>query len=132
MWIKRKIRASTLTEVIVALVLISFVTVISFTVMVRAGNYHKNRRSMLIQNHFIEILEQIKMHDTDNMVLETKLYTVKLQNEPYEGFKNCRVVKLAAFDASGDKLSTLKAIVVVEPRKNGQDMIEANTYEVFK
>lgn len=115
MWIKRKIKGSTLVEVIVAIVILSIVSISTFTIIIQAGNYHKNRRDIYIQNDFRQILTQIEQEKLKTDYIENEMYSITIEKKPYEGNTKCIEVILIANDKMERKLKQLKAIVVIDP-----------------
>lgn len=115
MWIKRKIKGSTLVEVIVAIVILSIVSISTFTIIIQAGNYHKNRRDIYIQNHFRQILTQIEQKTLETDYIENEMYTITIEKKPYEGNTNCIEAILKANDKKERLIKQLKVILVIDP-----------------
>ena len=58
----KKLAASTLVEVMVALVIISVVSALFFAIVMQAGNYFRNRQRILIQQEMMAVIEEARQY----------------------------------------------------------------------
>lgn len=114
----KKIKASTLTEVIVALIIITLVSAFFFAIIIKAGNYHKNRHKIIIQQQLFEIINEAKQHGyLEDETLEMNGYYFVKTVESYKNIWGVWEITVDAFNYNNNKIASHKAIIK-EPVNN--------------
>ncbi len=107
----KKIEASTLTEVIVALTIITLVTAMFFSIIIQVGNYHKNRQRIIIEQQLIEIINEAKLYGrVDDETLEMDGYYFIKTLKPYKDITDIWEIKVEAFSFKDKLISKHNAI----------------------
>lgn len=107
-----KIKASTLTEVIVALVIISLVTGMFFTIIIKVGNYNRNRKYLLLNQQLLELVQEAKQYGyLEDETLDYEGYYIQKKVKPFKEIPGVWEITAEAFTTQNKKLMEHKAII---------------------
>lgn len=106
------LKASTLMEVLVAIVIITLITSLFFGIIINVGNYHKNREGIIIQQQLIELIGEAKKQGyLDDETLEFESYYIQKSVKPYKEIPSIWEINVEAFDLNDKHLASHKAII---------------------
>jgi hypothetical protein len=114
----RRVTASTLTEVIVALVIITLISALFFAIVIRVGNYHKNRQLLIINQKMLELVAETReLGYLEDEYLEFDGFTVQKTLTPYKSIPGMWEVTLTAFNLNEQEIDSHKAIINELPQE---------------
>ncbi|HAZ00548.1 MAG TPA: hypothetical protein DCY97_00005 [Marinilabiliales bacterium] len=103
----KKLQASTLTEVIVALVIISLVTSMFFAIIIKVGNYHRNRKLILINQKILECIQEAKQQGfLEDETLEYEGYFLQKRVKPFKNIAGVFEIEVEAFSLTNKRLGS--------------------------
>lgn len=114
----KKIKASTLTEVLVALVIISVVTALFFTILIKAGNYHRHRLYILAHQKMVSCIDEVRESGyLDEEYLESEGFYIHKTCHSYKNIPGVYVVETEAYTRQQKKIDSHKAIITIHVKQ---------------
>ena len=108
----KKTKASTLTEVIVALVIISLVSAFFFAIIIKVGNYHKNRHKIIIQQQLFEIINETKQYGyIEDEIIEMDGYYLNKTAKLHKNISGLWEINVEAYTLTDKLILSHKAII---------------------
>lgn len=109
---KNKLKASTLTEVLVALTIITLISALFFAIIIKAGNYHRNRRNIIIHRQILEIIQETQKNGyTEDEVFDYDGYFIAKRLQPYKNINAVYEIEVTAYQDDETKIMEHKAII---------------------
>jgi type II secretory pathway pseudopilin PulG len=113
----KKIKASTLTEVIVALVIITMVSALFFAIVIQVGNYHKNRQVLLVNQKLMELIDESRQKGyLEDEWLDFDGYHIQKSVKRYKNIPGIWEITVFAFNTKEQKIASHKALIQELPR----------------
>lgn len=107
-----RIKASTLTEVIVALTIITLISALFFAIIIKAGNYHKNRRNIIIHQQVLGIIDETEKYALfENEQFNYDGYFITKEIKPFKDIDNVYQIEVSAYKQDETIIMNHKAIV---------------------
>ena len=108
----KKITAATLTEVLVALIIITVITALFFNLIIKVGNYHQNRLKLLAHQAIIEVLDESKMYYIfENEEITYNNFYVQKTCTPFKDIPSVWQIELVAYKNANKQLVKHVAII---------------------
>jgi len=107
-----KIKASTLVETLVALVIITMVSAFFFAIILKAGNFEKNRIKITTHQLLLQLIDEAKSNNTfKTETFEYEQFYITKTVSSYKDIPGVYIINVETFTYSDKKIDQHQAIV---------------------